>query len=196
MEAVISLVLTTALLLGSPGPAPLALAGVGASFGFKGGMGFLTGILAGLLVVIFAVAAGLGALLAAYPPVSFLCQVIGVAYLVYVAYKIASGQGGVNELNGTAPSFKDGFILNLINPKAYAAFLAIFSSNMLVLDSQLLSAIVTGAICFLVAVLVDGLWMATGGSFRRFFTKPTHAKRLRLGFSGALLISIIVAFVL
>ena len=37
IEAITTLALTTALLLGSPGPAPLALAGVGASFGFKQG---------------------------------------------------------------------------------------------------------------------------------------------------------------
>ncbi|MBQ4860560.1 LysE family translocator [Pseudoalteromonas sp. MMG013] len=192
MESIISLVLTTALLLGSPGPAPLALAGVGASFGFKRGMGFLSGILCGLLVVIIAVACGLGTLFMAYPTARLFCQTVGIAYLCYVAYKIASAQGGISGLHGPAPSFKDGFILNLINPKAYAAFLAIFANNILVLEDPFVSVIATGVVCFVVAVIVDGLWMAIGGSLRPFFSKPVQAKWLRWTFSAALLASIII----
>lgn len=196
MEAFISLVLTTALLLGSPGPAPLALAGVGASFGFKGGMRFLSGILAGLLVVIFAVATGLGTLFTTYPLTKSICQFVGVAYLLYVAYKIASAQGSIAEREGAAPSFKDGFILNLINPKAYAAFLAIFANNLLILGDPLLSVIMTGVVCFAVAVIVDGLWMAIGGSLQTIFATPAQAKQLRLVCAAALLVSVIGALTL
>jgi threonine/homoserine/homoserine lactone efflux protein len=193
MEAVIYLILTTTLLLGSPGPAPLALAGVGASFGFKGGMGFLCGILAGLLVVIFAVSAGLGTLFTTYPLAKSFCQTLGAVYLLYVAYKIASAQGSISERQGAAPSFKDGFILNLINPKAYAAFVAIFANNVLVLENPLLSTIATGTVCFSVAVVVDGLWMALGGSLQTVFSKPSQAKQLRLAFATALFVSVMMS---
>ncbi|WP_241652129.1 LysE family translocator [Pseudoalteromonas phenolica] len=126
IEAVTTLALTTALLLGSPGPAPLALAGVGASFGFKQGLGFLAGILLGLLVAISLVALGLGSLFEQFPTVKLIYQGIATAYLIYVAYKIASNTSGIEQRAGAAPSFKDGFILNLINPKAYAAFFSYF----------------------------------------------------------------------
>ncbi|NOU52162.1 LysE family translocator [Pseudoalteromonas sp. JBTF-M23] len=195
MELIISLVLTTTLLLGSPGPAPLALAGVGASFGFKRGTGFLAGILAGLLVVITLVAAGLGTLFSAYPSVKLLCQLAAGGYLIFVAYKIATAEGGIANQTGQAPVFRDGFILNLINPKAYAAFLAIFANNMLQTQSPLMSAIMTGAVCFMVAVIVDTLWMAAGAKLRPLFAKPKQAKWLRLFFACALAGSVVIALV-
>ncbi len=63
LEALFSLVSVSFLLLGSPGPAPIALAALaasGATFGVRESVPFLTGILAGLLVAIFTAAVGLG----------------------------------------------------------------------------------------------------------------------------------------
>ena len=190
IEAITTLALTTALLLGSPGPAPLALAGVGASFGFKQGLGFLAGILLGLLVAISLVALGLGSLFEQFPTVKLICQGIATAYLIYVAYKIASNTSGIEQRAGAAPSFKDGFILNLINPKAYAAFLAIFANFMIPTSSPVYSAMLTATVSFIVAVIVDGLWMAIGSKLRPFFAKPEQAKWLRIAFALLLLASI------
>ncbi len=40
IEGILTLILVTTLLLGSPGPAPLALAGISAAFGIRRGMPF------------------------------------------------------------------------------------------------------------------------------------------------------------
>lgn len=52
LESIVSLIAATGLLLGSPGPAPLALAATGATFGIRRGAPFLAGILLGLSVAI------------------------------------------------------------------------------------------------------------------------------------------------
>ncbi len=65
LAAFIVLITTTTPLLGSPGPAPIALAAKGAAFGMERGLPFLTGILCGLSVTI------IGAI-AANKPVKFL----------------------------------------------------------------------------------------------------------------------------
>ena len=192
IEAITTLALTTALLLGSPGPAPLALAGVGASFGFKQGLGFLAGILLGLLVAITLVALGLGSLFEQLPMVKLTCQGIATAYLIYVAYKIAINTNGIEQRAGAAPSFKDGFILNLINPKAYAAFLAIFSNFMIPATSPVYSAMITVMVCFIVAVIVDGLWMAIGSKLHQLFSKPKQALYLRFICAGLMVISVLL----
>ncbi len=41
VESIVALITASALLLGSPGPAPLALAATGATYGIKGGIPFL-----------------------------------------------------------------------------------------------------------------------------------------------------------
>ena len=193
IEAITTLALTTALLLGSPGPAPLALAGVGASFGFKQGLGFLAGILLGLLVAISLVALGLGSLFEQFPMVKLICQGIATVYLIYVAYKIASNTSGIEQRAGAAPSFKDGFILNLINPKAYAAFLAIFANFMIPATSPVYSAMITATVSFAVAVIVDVLWMAAGSKLRPYFDEPKQTQHLRVIFAGLIIISVFLS---
>lgn len=130
IEAVSVLVAATFLLLGSPGPAPLALAATGASYGVRRGVPFLAGILAGLSVAIVGAGVGLAALYESFPEVRFTVQLLGGMYILYIAFKIATSPvlDGDAASSPEAPTFIDGFVLNLLNPKAYAAFFAIFRS--------------------------------------------------------------------
>lgn len=182
-EALFSIALTTALLLGSPGPAPLALAAVGASSGVRRGVPFLSGILLGLLVAIVAAATGLGALLLSYPSLSAVCQIVAIAYLFYVAYKIATNRSGLSQAEGGEVGFRDGFILNLLNPKAYAACIAIFANSSVPDTSPFIGALLAAATCFAIAVLVDSLWLVLGGVLHRFIKTPEQLRILRLFFA-------------
>ena len=157
VESIITLVSVTALLLGSPGPAPLALAATSATFGVKKGIPFLIGILSGLAVAILGSVLGFAVLFSTYPNVKLVFQIAGALYIAYVAIKIATAPiiPTAHEKSSGVPTFLDGFILNLINPKAYAAFLAIFSQFSLLLENVSISYIFTGLVCFSVAVAVS-----------------------------------------
>ena len=196
IEATATLITTTFLLLGSPGPAPLALAAIGASHGFRNGIPFLTGILAGLAVAIVGAIAGLATLFASFPGFRFSVQIAGGVYICYIALKIAIAPPLENDSGAKSrmPSFRDGFILNLLNPKAYAAFFAIFSGFLLPLSEITLSFLATGIICFLVAVIVDILWLYFGGLIRSFFRRPREARILRVTFAILMVLAVILAF--
>ncbi|MCG8413440.1 MAG: LysE family translocator, partial [Pseudomonadales bacterium] len=128
-EALASLLLATLMLMGSPGPATLSLAATGASVGFRRGVPFLLGILVGLAVVISGAAMGLATLFQNFPGVRVVVQTLGTAYICYLAYKIASAPVLSEDQQASAkqPAFVDGFLINLLNAKAYAVFLAVFS---------------------------------------------------------------------
>jgi len=195
VESFIVLITTTALLLGSPGPAPLALAATGATFGVKKGIPFLAGILTGLSVAIVGAIAGLAALFSELPSFRIVCQVIGGTYLLYIAFKIASAPVIASDEAHIAPNFKDGFILNLLNPKAYAAFLAIFSQFLLPFSDSTLGYMVTGFTCLIVATLVDILWLMFGGLLRPIFSNPKQARATRIVFAIAMVIAVVYALV-
>jgi len=195
IEAIATLITTTFLLLGSPGPAPLALAATGASHGFRKGVPFLAGILAGLAVAIIGAIAGLATLFASFPGLRLTVQILGSAYICYIAFKIATApiiDSDAGPKPG-APSFADGFILNLLNPKAYAAFFAIFSGFLLPLTEITLSFLATGIICFLVAVIVDILWLYFGDLVRPLFRKRREARILRTTFAVLMVVAVILA---
>ena len=193
IESLATLISVTALLLGSPGPAPLALAATSATFGIKKGFPFLIGILSGLAVAILGSVFGFAVLFSTYPNVKLVLQITGALYIVYVAYKIASAPviPIASETSERVPSFLDGFILNLINPKAYAAFLAIFSQFSLPLENVSISYLFTGLVCFFVAVIVDILWLCLGGFIRELFTEPRKARLLRIVFSVLMVLAVI-----
>ncbi|RLV60920.1 LysE family translocator [Parashewanella curva] len=195
LESWITLVLTTAAFLGSPGPAPLALAAVGASSGFKRGLPFLAGILSGIAVAITIAAVGLAALFETFPKVRIVCQLIATGYILFVAYKIATAKGGVGQRD-EAPDFKDGFLLNLFNPKVYAAFLALFSQFLLPVDNVVLSYVLTGLTGFVVACIVDVIWLGAGGLLKPVFATPKRARFIRIVFAVLLVVSVAAALLL
>ncbi|WP_199610141.1 LysE family translocator [Flocculibacter collagenilyticus] len=192
-EQLILLATATALLLGSPGPAPLALAATGATFGVKQSTPFLIGILGGLAWVIIATGLGLAALLTQWPKMGLVLQIIGVLYIIYVAFKIARAPMISADNNKAAlPSLADGFILNLVNPKAYAAFLALFSQYNTAHDAKY-SLVVMALVCFVVAIIVDGLWLLFGAMLKHVFSNPTWARAIRLCFAIAVVLAVLVA---
>lgn len=184
------------VLLGSPGPAPLALAATGGSVGIRLGIPFLAGVLLGLAVAIVAAAVGLATLFETYPRSERVVQFIGGCYIAYLAYKIALAPTNVasNTQHARTPSFVDGFILNLLNPKAYAAFLAIFSQFLLPLSTSIVSWLMTAIICFSVAVLVDIMWLCFGGLLAPLFSHPQTARPIRVSFALMMVASVMWAY--
>ena len=193
LEAWISLIVTSLLLLGSPGPAPLALAAVGATAGVKRGIPFLLGILSGLVVAITFAAVGLATLFDHYPYAKLICEVLGAFYILYVAYKIASAPVITNSDDVELPDFKDGFILNLLNPKAYAAFLAVFAQFLLPYSTEIARYFMTAIGCFLVAAFVDSVWLIAGGVLRPFLSEPKKLRMTRITFAVVMVIMVIYA---
>jgi len=187
-EALGSLAMATLLLLGSPGPATLSLAAVGATSGVRDGFPFLGGILTGLLVCIAAAGYGIAIVFESYPELSLGVQLIGGAYLLWVAYKIGSAPQLSDADSGSAAalSFRDGFFVNLLNPKAYIAFFALFSQFLLPLGSTTVSFIGTGCVCFGLAVIIDACWLVAGSGLKSVFSHPRYHRAVRVLFALAI----------
>lgn len=194
IEAIIALVIATAALLGSPGPAPLSLAASSASYGIKKALPFYFGILLGLVAAILGAIFGIALLIESHPNAKYTLQILASLYLLYVTYKIATAPINTEQQQSNCPTLVDGFILNLLNPKAYAAFFAIFSHFVLPFENTQWGIGVTAIICFLVAVVVDFIWLAAGRLLARQFAHPARGRVLRFVFAGVILLMVILSF--
>ena len=192
IEALISLVITTTLLFGSPGPATMALAATGATFGFRRGTPFLYGILCSLVIAIFGTAVGLATLFANFSGLRLVAQFLGALYITYLALKIATAPVINVEDSAVinAPRFRDGFILNLVNVKAYAAFIAIFSQFLLPFSQAIAGYLSTGIVCIIIATVVDIIWLWFGSAISPLFSKPREARILRIIFAVLMLAAV------
>ncbi|HER27059.1 MAG TPA: hypothetical protein ENI69_08115 [Rhodospirillales bacterium] len=100
MENLTGFVLASFALVGSPGPATLSLAALGASFGVRRGLAYLLGISSGLVVIMAITATGVMGVIFAFPGAAPVITGLGAAYILYLAYRIATVPMRAHECGG------------------------------------------------------------------------------------------------
>lgn len=187
MEHWIAFTLAALALAGSPGPATLSLAAAGAAFGMRRGIGYVAGIVIGMLTVIAIVASGLAGLAQAVPGIGPVVIAFSVVYFLYLAYRIATAPPLADELaERAAPNFLAGFLLSLVNPKGYVAMAALFAGFALYPGGQL-------AILLIVMVAVNLAWLFAGAAMARLFRDPKANRIVNAIFAATLIASVLLA---
>ena len=111
-----------------PGPALLSIVAVGSALGFRGGLSYTVGALLGANIVIILSIIGFASILAAAPNLKIFLSILSLGYLVYVAFQIARSKETLGKAEKKRSlRLTDGVIIQLVNPKAYAVGLALFS---------------------------------------------------------------------
>lgn len=113
----------------TPGPDMLYIASRSISGGVRIGICSALGVTAGLLFHMMAAAFGLGAVLLIWPAAFLVVKWIGAAYLLYLGVKILLGPDGPVQVGSTSRSpgwaaFRQGVLVNVMNPKIAIFFLA------------------------------------------------------------------------
>src|SRR5688500_973299 len=86
----LSLIVASLIVMGSPGPSTISITAVGAAFGLRRSLGYLSGLVVGTIAVLLAVATGVVAVLLAVPRLAPVLLVISAVYILYLAYQIAT----------------------------------------------------------------------------------------------------------
>lgn len=181
-------------LTGSPGPATLALAAAGAAFGMRRSLGLSLGIIAGVLAVLMLAAAGLTGVILAQPVIGPAVKIAAAAYMVYLAWRIASAPPLAHAGAGRAPTFFGGIFLGVGNPKAYAAMAALFSGFILSADRT--TDLMSKALLLVVIIAIGNLaWILSGAMLARAMGHPVLNRAINVAFATALLASLAIGFV-
>ena len=197
VENLASLLFIALLLMGSPGPATLSLAAMGAAFGMAASLRFLSGIVLGTTTVLVIVASGISGLLLALPGAVPVLAGLGTLYILYLAARIAMATPNTpNETPTAAPSFAGGLLLAITNPKAYVAISAVYSSTVVVDGSIGADAAVKLTTLFATMILVNTGWLWLGSAFGTLLAAPCHRRAINIGFAILLVGSVAIAFLL
>ena len=182
-----SFALAVLLLTITPGPAVLTLAGVGSAFGWRHGVSFLLGLFVGAHLVCFAVISGLAALIIADPVVRFVLLLASSAYLGYLALKIALAGTKIGFINNAAPGFITGILLQLINPKAYAVNIMLFSSFAFYPQNFFIETGLKLLINNALWIPIHLIWLYAGVKLSQLDLPVQTHKMINLAMSGCLL---------
>ena len=115
------------LLLVTLGQGVLSLASVGAAFGARAGFGYLSGLFTGNNLVCFEVISGLATIMLANPVIRMAPLIASAAYLGCLAFRVAFAGSKIAFIQGAKLGLLAGATLQLINPKAYAVHITLFT---------------------------------------------------------------------
>ncbi|QEU04251.1 LysE family translocator [Pseudomonas oryzihabitans] len=106
----------------SPGPVNLVGFNTGLTHGWRPALWHVAGATLGFVVLLLGVGLGLHEVLAAWPALLWILRVAGALFLLYLAWKLtrASGDLGSGAV-AACPGFRDGALLQWLNPKAWLA---------------------------------------------------------------------------
>lgn len=181
-------------LMGSPGPATLSLAGIGTAFGVRRGAPYLGGIILGTFGVLMMIATGVTALVLAEPALVTVLTVGAAAYILYLAWKIATAPVGLAARSEErAPAFPSGFLLAIANPKAFAAIGAVYAGHTLLDGDPVMDGLAKTAALTVVIVVVNGAWLGFGSSFSLVLGNPRYGRIANVVFALMLIASVGIA---
>ena len=192
--------LASLVLLVVPGPSVLYIVTRSLEQGPRAGIVSMLGVETGALVHVAAAAVGLSALLTSSAAAFTVVKYAGAAYLVYLGVRKLL-RGGAQSIARQRPRhsrlFWDGMIVNVLNPKTGAFFLAFLPQFV---DpgrgGAPLQVLLLGATFVLLAVLSDGAyallagtaarWLHGGARSRRWLDRMTAGVYIGLGAAAAL----------
>lgn len=175
----------------TPGPNNLMLLASGVNFGFRRTVPHMLGIGAGFVVLLLAVGFGLGAVLASYPKLHLALKTAGGAYLIYLAWRIATSRSMEERGQGAARpmTFLQAAAFQWVNPKAWVmavTAMALYTSPQAPFLTVLLVALAFG----LVNLPCVSSWAAFGTALRGFLADPARLKWFNVSMGAALAASL------
>ncbi|MXN64234.1 LysE family transporter [Stappia sp. GBMRC 2046] len=169
------------LLIITPGPGVLSTAGVGSAYGVRPGLKYIAGLFTGTNMVAFAVISGVAAIVLANPVVRTVLLVASVAYLLYLAARIAFAGSKIAFIEAkSAPGVTAGILLQFINPKAYAVNTTLFTGFAFYPESLLVETVSKLIILNLIWIPIHLAWLYAGVALKRLEIAAHHQFRINV----------------
>ncbi len=179
--ATISFLAFGASQVGTPGPANMVLLATGARYGFRAALPFVAGVALGKQLIIWPIGFGLMSLAETAPWFFEILKWASVAYIFWLAWKVANLRLSPNGGQGsTPPGFLAGLAVHPLNPKAWAMIITGFT-NFVTVETPILQATATIAIClFACQAIFHPIWAYGGDRIARLVAgKPAEKILMR-----------------
>ncbi|MBN3562100.1 LysE family translocator [Aliamphritea spongicola] len=160
----------------SPGPVNIVATGAGANYGFRGALPHVLGATLSYTLIVFLVGAGLNRLLIQFPDFAMILQYAGGAFLLWMAWKIASArpENLQSDKQSEPPRLLEGALCQLLNPKAWlvsASGVSLFVSSQQPAELFLL---IFCTVSFAMCLIGVGSWALLGQLISRYLSNPVR----------------------
>lgn len=172
LSTLFPVILFAVTMTGTPGPNNVMLTANGALHGYRRTLPAILGILAGGMTLFTLLALGLGGLFERYPLLQSTLRVVAAAYLLYLAWKIATAPPpaiGAARRNQAAPwSFWQATVFQFANPKVWAMGITLMASFLPSDGWLIVNAVVLALIMEAIAFPCISFWAGFGSVIARW----------------------------
>ena len=155
----------------TPGPVNIVALSSGAQFGFRASQRHVAGATLGFVLLLVLMGLGLHELLEIWPGLTQVVQWAGVAFLLFMAFKLASDDGQVDAKDsGRAPSMLYGALMQWLNPKAWLACVAGMGAFVANGEARLIWQF--AAVYLVICYVSVGCWAYAGTFLRGYLNNP------------------------
>jgi threonine/homoserine/homoserine lactone efflux protein len=188
------LVVSSLAVMGTPGPSTISLVASVTAFGARNSVAYCVGLIAGTAGVLLAVTAGVTAVILGVSELRWALIGLGSAYMLWLAYRIArAGPLGEPGAGQRSPSFADGMLIGVLNPKAWIALAALFASARVV---GVVDAALTVAVLLALVVIVHVVWLFAGSLLAPAMRSVRTARLINGVLAGSLVVATAIALVI
>jgi threonine/homoserine/homoserine lactone efflux protein len=184
----LTLVLASTVVMGSPGPSTMSVMAVAAAFGLRRSLRYVLGLILGTAAVLVAVATGVVAMLRSMPGLDPVLTGVAAVYILYLAFRIATAPPlSAQDREILAPNFAAGFLLAVANPKAYLAIAAVFAGSTLAENSGALDAMLKVLVLAIMILVIHVSWLLAGASLAGLLGDPARSRIINVLFAAILI---------
>ena len=184
-QILIFFVVATAGLAFSPGPDNIFVLIQSAIHGKKTGMFVVMGLMTGCLVHTSLIAFGLSTFIQSNEGLYFILKLFGASYMLFLAFKVYKFNVNFNQDHKSLQSygfyelFKQGFVMNVLNPKVSVFFLAFFPGFLFSETMELYKQFyVLGFLFILTSFSVFSCYVLLSSYFSKLFLKSPQRQLL------------------
>ncbi|NBC95276.1 MAG: LysE family transporter [Deinococcus-Thermus bacterium] len=176
----------------SPGPNNLMLMASGVNFGFRRSIPHMLGITLGFALMVLVVGLGVARVFDVLPILDDILYVVCVAYLGWLAFKIATAApppSAPQEQAGRPLTFLQAAMFQWVNPKAWVmstSAVAVYAP-----DSTLPTVVVVSLVFAAMSVPAVTSWTAIGQRLSRFLDAPRRLRTFNIAMAVLLVVSVV-----
>ena len=192
LDIFLALVVFASVMAFTPGPNNIMLAASGVNFGFARTFPHMLGVTIGFIVMLLAGGVGIGLLVATWPALQTAMKIAGAAYMLWLAWKVATAHvsGGEGAVRAQPFTFMQAAAFQWINPKAVIAAVSAIAVYVRPghqwVDFPVMLAVL--GVCTFLSVAT---WTGFGVALRRLLRDPLHARIFNVSMALLLVASIV-----
>jgi threonine/homoserine/homoserine lactone efflux protein len=186
------LVLFAAAVTLTPGPNVVLVTASGANFGFRRTIPQMLGITLGFGFMVVAAGLGLAGVVHTEPRLHAVLRYAGAAYLVYLAWRIATADAASRATARARPvGFLEAALFTWTNPKAWVSVLGALAAYTTVGGEVLRETSLIAGVLAVFCLISCVIWAAFGAVIGRFLAEPRARTAFNWTMAGLLVLSLV-----